>query len=172
MCTGLCDAGYYGASNGLTDSTCTDLCDAGYYGSADSVRTASTCSGLCDAGYYGSADSVRANGTCSGSCDAGYFGATAGLTTSTCTGLCDAGHYGSTIKTISVDRLGHSEMDSKICTGFLPSLGLRTVWLRLTFTLLQTTNQCSSVDNCTHGRLLINSATLQKQPKGDYTRES
>ena len=84
-CSGLCSAGYFGNTSGLTIPTCNGVCVAGYYCLAGSTNGTAA---ICSAGQY----SLGTTGGCT-SCAAGQYGATTGLNTTGCSGNCSAGYY-------------------------------------------------------------------------------
>ena len=100
---GVCPAGRYGSTTGLSTQSCSGNCSAGYFcpagstNSTDSMCPAGTYSFAgasactpCPVGRYG-LNSGLALATCSGNCSAGYYGNATGLTTSICSGPCPAG---------------------------------------------------------------------------------
>ena len=70
----ICEAGSYGASEGLAINTCTGQCDPGYYCPAGSIAATAV---KCPAGRFGAR--ACTNATCSGLCDVSVGRAVNGL---------------------------------------------------------------------------------------------
>ena len=87
-CTGLCAAGYFGSTSGLTTANCSGLCTAGYMCPSGSINATAV---KCPPGQY----SLPGAGVCT-PCPPGVYGAVSGLTNASCTAMCAPGYYGAT----------------------------------------------------------------------------